>query len=254
MFLLHSLPSPPGSSVSGGDSFDLILAADVVWLDELVEPLVRTLETLTAGWPSCSGRDGREQQSPQAPPEASSAPSTATQELGSSGENVATAHAKLSAQKSPGAVVASSPRARVQRPRIGQRVLLAYQWRSQRTGDALLEELEKAFHVREIQPEVRCVRTVASVCFSSSAAALRRLPLPLTLSFTERLVDVVRFCRRHHHAQGFRFGIEPTSLRLISGCCSALCFLLMMAGMPPGILAVEQPLLVRGCAAINWTS
>lgn len=134
------------SSVSGGDSFDLILAADVVWLDELVEPLVRTLERLTAGWPSCGGRDGREQQRPQARPAAPSAASSA-----------ATAHASGSAHNCHGAVVASPPRVspRLQRPRVGQRVLLAYQWRSQRTGDALLEELEKAFRVREIQPEVR---------------------------------------------------------------------------------------------------
>ncbi len=42
-------------------------------------------------------------------------------------------------------------------------MLLAYQWRSQRTGKALLEELEKAFHVREIPPEV-CVCVCVCGC------------------------------------------------------------------------------------------
>ncbi|CAM9749881.1 unnamed protein product, partial [Discosporangium mesarthrocarpum] len=39
---------PPGL-MDGGD-FDLILAADVVWLDALILPLVNTLEKLTEGW------------------------------------------------------------------------------------------------------------------------------------------------------------------------------------------------------------
>lgn len=149
---LDVLISPARSSVSGGDTFDLILAADVVWLDELVEPLVRTLERLTAGWPSCSGSDGRAPRRPAA----LSAPPVAAQELGLLGESAATAHADGVAQKCQGAVAAGSPPVspRLPRPRVGPRVLLAYQWRSQRTGDALLEGLEKAFHVREIQAEV----------------------------------------------------------------------------------------------------
>ena len=143
-------------SLSGSVSFDLILAADVVWLDELVEPLVRTLERLTAGWPSCGGGDGRAQQSPQARQVAPTVPSA--RERGLSAESVQTAHANGFAQECQrAAVAASSPEgsSRPQRPMVGQRVLLAYQWRSQRTGKALLEELEKAFRVREIQPEVR---------------------------------------------------------------------------------------------------
>lgn len=128
----------------------------MVWLDELVEPLVRTLERLTAGWPSCSGNSGRQLEIPQAPAAACSAPSTAAQELGLLGERAAAAHVDGAAQKGPGAVVAGPPPVspRLQRPGVGPRVLLAYQWRSQRTGDTLLEELEKAFLVREIQPEV----------------------------------------------------------------------------------------------------
>lgn len=46
----------------------------------------------------------------------------------------------------------NSPRWRSWRRR--RRVLLAYQWRSERTGRALLAELDTAFEVREITPEV----------------------------------------------------------------------------------------------------
>eukprot|EP00752_Nemacystus_decipiens_P015743 g14055.t1 len=139
----HPLPD----AFAGGDSFDLILAADVVWLDELVEPLVRTLERLTAGWPACGagGSNGREPKSLR----------DAALEPGPLGERVATAHTDGRAQKCQGAVSAGPPPVsrRLRATRIRQRVLLAYQWRSQRTGDSLFEELESAFWVREIQPE-----------------------------------------------------------------------------------------------------
>lgn len=57
--LLHT---PPVSALAGDGCFDLILAADAVWLDDLVEPLVRTLERLTACW--SSGGDSNQRQPP----------------------------------------------------------------------------------------------------------------------------------------------------------------------------------------------
>ncbi|CAN0103878.1 unnamed protein product, partial [Hapterophycus canaliculatus] len=131
----------------GGGSFDLILAADVVWLDDLVDPLVRTLERLTARWP-CPRTDNIRQRPSSKPP---SIPSEGTQGEGSSAEELAVETASVintAAKPHEGAAAILRPR-----PRVGRRVLIAYQWRSERTGTTLLQELGAAFHVREIPPE-----------------------------------------------------------------------------------------------------
>lgn len=172
----------PSLPLSGGGSFDLILAADVVWLDDLVEPLVRTLERLTADWsPPCNDGDREPQQTTTAPPQPPPsilAPSNAAaaQEQQALVEPEATHLAAVALENSctdtAGRLRGSAttaipsreheesrieiPRPRQQRAGVGRRrVLLAYQWRSERTGKALLEELAKAFFVREIPPEVR---------------------------------------------------------------------------------------------------
>lgn len=200
---LPNLLLPP---LSGGGSFDLILAADVVWLDDLVEPLVRTLERLTAGWPGWSppsdGADmdsSREQQETttktttttaplatiQAPAKAAAAAAAREKQASLGGratrlaadvvvENDGTA--AVTADRLRGSATTERPprtheKTRAQRPtsRPGERrvvvgrqrrVLLAYQWRSERTGKTLLEELGKAFIVREIPPEVCRNKTV----------------------------------------------------------------------------------------------
>lgn len=48
-----------------------------------------------------------------------------------------------------------SERKEVRQSKRRRRILFAYQWRSERTGQALLRELARAFHVRKIPPEVK---------------------------------------------------------------------------------------------------
>ncbi|CBN78475.1 conserved unknown protein [Ectocarpus siliculosus] len=136
---------PLPRELSDKEAFDLILAADVVWLDDLVTPLVRTLERLTAGWPG----GGVDAWSAPLPP----APANGTQEERRNETGLA---ASFGSGASPqecelgGCAARSGGRPR---PPAGRRVLLAYQWRSERTGRALLEELGACFCVREIPAE-----------------------------------------------------------------------------------------------------
>ncbi|CAN0199015.1 unnamed protein product [Ectocarpus sp. 4 AP-2014] len=136
---------PLPRELSDKEAFDLILAADVVWLDDLVTPLVRTLERLTAGWPG-GGVDA----SPAPLP-----PATANgtqEERGNETGLAASFESGAPSQECErgGCAVRSVGRPR---PPAGRRVLLAYQWRSERTGRALLEGLGAFFRVREIPPE-----------------------------------------------------------------------------------------------------
>ena len=164
-----------------GGEFDLILAADVVWLDELVNPLVRTLERLTVGWASDERASGTSRPPSTSPlpgsaPTASSTgacakPSSVNHFAGEilngpdgcpetalvDGAHVSGPQVSRSGNREgmvQGAAkngVGGSNRRR--RPK--RRLLLAYQWRSERTGRALLRELDGAFHVREIPKEVK---------------------------------------------------------------------------------------------------
>ncbi|CAM9935168.1 unnamed protein product [Ectocarpus sp. 8 AP-2014] len=136
---------PLPRELSDKEAFDLILAADVVWLDDLVTPLVRTIERLTAGWPGGSV----DASSAPLPP----APANRTQEERRNETGLAAGFGSGAAPQecaSGGRAARSGGRPR---PPAGRRVLLAYQWRSERTGRALLEELGACFRVREIPPE-----------------------------------------------------------------------------------------------------
>ncbi|CAB1119793.1 unnamed protein product [Ectocarpus sp. CCAP 1310/34] len=136
---------PLPRELSDKEAFDLILAADVVWLDDLVTPLVRTLERLTAGWPS-GGVDA-------SPAPLSPAAANGTQEEQRNETGLAARFGSGAVpQKCEGGGRAARSVGR-SRPSAGRRVLLAYQWRSERTGRALLEELGACFRVREIPPE-----------------------------------------------------------------------------------------------------
>ncbi|CAM9658989.1 unnamed protein product [Ectocarpus sp. 12 AP-2014] len=136
---------PLPSELSDKEAFHLILAADVVWLDDLVTPLVRTLERLTAGWPG-GGVDASPAPLPPAPADGTQEePRNETGLAAGSGSGATPQECDRG-----GCAVRSVGRPR---PPAGRRVLLAYQWRSERTGRALLEELGACFRVREIPPE-----------------------------------------------------------------------------------------------------
>lgn len=133
----------------GGGSFDLILAADVVWLDDLVVPLVRTLERLTARWPHRRTENTRKRPGLHPQP---ILPKGAQGECMSAEELVVETPSEIDVDEGSHGGAAAILRSQ---PRVGRRVLIAYQWRSERTGRKLLEELDAAFNVREIPPEVR---------------------------------------------------------------------------------------------------
>lgn len=77
-----------------------------------------------------------------------------------------------------------------------RRVLLAHQWRSQRTGKALLEELGKAFLVREITPEVWKVIGLWSPRVSTKFFRLIAGCSPHSVNQPLRLVTLL-FCSRN---------------------------------------------------------
>lgn len=121
----------------------------MVWLDDLVAPLVRTLERLTAEWPS-SGVDA-------SPAPLPPAPANGTQEERRNETDLTAGFGRGAAPQEcerGGGAARSVGRPR---PPARRRVLLAYQWRSERTGKALLEGLRACFRVREIPPEVNRV-------------------------------------------------------------------------------------------------
>lgn len=178
-------------NLPAGEDFDLILAADVVWLDELVEPLVRTLERLTANWDSeglesrlsisrdvnvgaesaidFSAREGIHKPGSCCPVAPESVGVIYKRESGGGGGLEGVTH-RLEEGRENGEVRSNwgfhaagglSDRREgvgergVQQFKRRRRILLAYQWRSERTGRALLRELDRAFHVREIPTEVK---------------------------------------------------------------------------------------------------
>ncbi|CAM9247790.1 unnamed protein product [Choristocarpus tenellus] len=118
-----------------GGEFDLVLAADVVWLDDLVLPLVETLERVTEGW--------------------------VKQGINAASHIAGAAAAKVDRE---GDVCRMGDWGEVMKGEGGhgdecerrdrREVLLAYQWRSSKTGKTLLEALGRSFNVQEVPPEV----------------------------------------------------------------------------------------------------
>lgn len=178
--------------IDGGNDFDLILAADVVWLDHLVTPLVRTLERLTTAWCVNNSADEGQRRPILRPKPSAEGQRQLQRENHEGGNKEGEDREELDVRKTPGegkgdgrlqghgffgpketeqkheqrhqeieqegAVgvgmeVKGRMKSRGEKPR--RRVLLAYQWRSEQTGKALLRELDTAFVVREIPPEVR---------------------------------------------------------------------------------------------------
>lgn len=139
---------------------DLILAADVVWLDELVEPLVRTLERLTGDWvwpAECnSGKSPAQGHTPPLePPEEGLAPDGESSPLAPHVPVDGTQAAKSSGWL-------GTPR----------RAIFAYQLRSKRTAKALHHKLGKCFHVREVTAEVRPLNVQADRTLRKQQAVL----------------------------------------------------------------------------------
>jgi predicted nicotinamide N-methyase len=97
-----------------GRTFDLILAADVVWLDELVPPLVRTLERLTASETAQRSRSASS---------AASGSSSSSSTIPSSGST--SSHQSTT-------------------------ILLSYQERSRATTALLMRELQQCFTVQAV--------------------------------------------------------------------------------------------------------
>jgi Lysine methyltransferase len=100
-----------------GRTFDLILAADVVWLDELVPPLVRTLERLTAS------DTAQPSQLSSSAASRSSSSSSSSSTLASSG-STCSHHSTM--------------------------ILLSYQERSRATTALLMRELQQCFTVQAV--------------------------------------------------------------------------------------------------------
>lgn len=188
-FVFQNVDSKLISHLPAGEDFDLIIAADVVWLDELVEPLVRTLERLTVNWTSDGLDKSLESRSSISRDVSASAGSAidpfdregihrpggccpslpgftgviCERESGGGGILEGVTH-RVEEGRENGEVRSNwgfhaadgvSGRREVRQFKQRRRILLAYQWRSERTGRALLRELARAFHVRKIPPEVK---------------------------------------------------------------------------------------------------
>lgn len=123
---LHSSPAFP--RVTDFGHFDLILAADVVWLDDLVEPLVKTMRRLTDLGRGTKVPGGTIRMEPVAS-ETKGTPSAVANDDGAAMRGQCDVKEQTE-------------------------VVMAYQWRSDATGRFLLRELGKNFVVREILPEV----------------------------------------------------------------------------------------------------
>jgi Lysine methyltransferase len=102
-----------------GRSFDLILAADVVWLDELVPPLVRTLERLTIS------DTAQPSQLASSAASRSSSSIEAVSSIGSTSSHNSNSHHSTT-------------------------ILLSYQERSRATTVLLMRELQQCFTVQAV--------------------------------------------------------------------------------------------------------
>lgn len=139
-----------------------------------MEPLVETLERLTVGWVRVAEVDAVDPVLPEeggVPLTRSAAggcreSETSDMRIDDSEDGQSTPPIPSCPGDGRGMNLAGTRQSSALRRVSGRaqpRAVFAYQWRSERTGKALLRELGRAFHVREIGAEVRLVLRVSEM-------------------------------------------------------------------------------------------